>query len=421
MDSVELPDDESKESSDDVNEKWRDIFGGLVQVPTRGKIQEFMEKKVFHTDQSLLKQKLFEVYIRDMTIPLIQLTLAAVLLLIVTTWPTDYYYFAGHPEIINAYFWWRIVGIVAIAGFLPALSYSNVIRRYIFPVLYVGVLLFVALTAYLFGNVAGRDLTEPWFYVVFVIPIITVFLSVRIIPRILATIGVPLVFWFAFLFDNFTENYWYYEFLGMIFNIVVSVVIISVLLGHIVYHLNRSNYFQSRELRNQQQRIQILADHDQLTGLYTRREFENRYRDEFERTKRYGSNLSVMMVDLDHFKEINDTYGHPMGDAVLETTGEVIQRKTRSSDVTGRYGGEEFCLVLPETPLEGAKKSAERLRESLAEETFKTKDGETFQVTCSIGIADYSPKYEDPEALLEEADDALYEAKETGRNQVIEA
>jgi diguanylate cyclase (GGDEF)-like protein len=409
------------EEEEDTPQEWFPVAGGMIELPTRYTIEKFSEEVVFHTDKSPLNQKLFEVYIRNKTIPLIQLALTAVLLLILVTWPTDYYYFQDQPELITAYFWWRIIGLGAISVFLPALTYSSFIRRYIFPILYTGVIGFVVLTAYIFGNVANRDLTEPWFYAVFVIPIITVFLSVRIIPRVLATLGVPAAFALAFLYDNFNEQYWYYDQMGMIVNIIGSVVLISVLLGHIVYHLNRSNYFQARELRRQQQHIQKLADEDQLTGLYTRREFENRYREEFERTQRYGSKLSVVMMDLDHFKEINDTYGHPVGDEVLETTGDLIEEKTRSSDVCGRYGGEEFALVLPETPLKGARITAERLRESLAEESFESEGGEEFNVTCSIGIAEYRPSVDDPEVLLEEADDALYEAKETGRNQVVEA
>lgn len=405
----------------DTPDRWFSILGGKIEIPTRYTIETFAREVVFHTDKSKLNQKLFEVYIRNKTIPLIQLALSAIFLLILVTWPTDYYYFQDYPQLIDAYFWWRIVGVVGSGIFLPVMTYSSFIRRHIFPILYITVMTFVLLTAYLFGNVANRDLTEPWFYVIFVIPIITVFLSVRIIPRILSTIGFPVGFGIAFLYDNFNEQYWYYEHMGMIVNIVGSIILISVLLGHIVYHLNRSNYFQARELRRQQQHIQKLADEDQLTGLYTRREFENRYREEFERTERYGTKLSVVMIDLDHFKEINDTYGHPVGDEVLETMGTLIDEKTRSSDVCGRYGGEEFALVLPETPLKGARITSERLRKVLAEQTFETEDGEEFTVTCSIGIAEYSPSFDDPEVLLEQADDALYEAKETGRNQVVEA
>ncbi len=409
------------EKDEDTPRKWFSILGGRLQLPTRPTIKSFSREVVFHTDKSKLNQKLFEVYIRNKTIPLIQLALSAILFLILVTWPTDYYYFQDYPKLIDAYFWWRIIGLAGISSFLPALTYSPFIRRRIFPILYSCVIGFVILTAYLFGNVANRDLTEPWFYVAFVIPIITVFLSVRIIPRVLATIGVPLGYALAFLYDNFNEQYWYYDHMGMIVNIIGSVVLISVLLGHIVYHLNRSNYFQARELRRQQQHIQKLADEDQLTGLYTRREFENRYREEFDRTQRYGTKLSIVMVDLDHFKEVNDTYGHPVGDKVLETTGDLIEEKTRSSDVAGRYGGEEFALVLPETPIKGARITAERLRESLAEETFEAETGEEFSVTCSIGISEYNPSIDDPEVLLGQADEALYEAKETGRNQVVEA
>lgn len=409
-------------NGDEQEHEWRDILNGWLKVPTLETLQTLIAEKVTHTNRSRLQESFFKIYIRETTIPLIQIALIVLAALILFTWPTDYYYFANHPEIIDAYFWFRTISILGISVFVPLMHYWDFMRENVFPVVYLGVLAVIALTGYLFGNVAHLDLRTPWFYAIFVLPILTVFLSVKIYPRIVATFAVPIVYAGAYLYDNFGDQYqyyWGYEYRGLILNITLSIVIISILLGHIVYHLNRSNFFQARELKDQRQRIQILADHDQLTGLYTRREFENRYRNEFDRCERYDSNLSVMMIDLDHFKEINDTYGHPIGDDVLETMGSLIQEQTRASDIAGRYGGEEFCLVLPETPEDGALKMAERLRESLANQTFNAPEGETFTVTCSIGIAEYESSINDPEELLGNADQALYEAKEGGRNQVI--
>ncbi len=194
---------------------------------------------------------------------------------------------------------------------------------------------------------------------------------------------------------------------------------ISVFLGHgIFYRLNRENYFNDRELETKRQKVEYLADHDQLTDLLDRRAFEEELEDELERAERYDKTLSLLMMDLDHFKKINDTYGHNSGDEVLRTFGQVVDNQTRQSDVGGRLGGEEFAVCLPETFKEQAVELAERIREQLAEHTFEA-DGETFTVTCSIGIAEWSPEYDSLEELLDRADEAMYEAKEQGRNRVI--
>lgn len=124
------------------------------------------------------------------------------------------------------------------------------------------------------------------------------------------------------------------------------------------------------------------------------------------------------MFDIDYFKEVNDNYGHTVGDQVLERIGEIVQRETRDVDLAGRYGGEEFCVVMPQTDLEGAERLAQRIREAIKSETFRG-NGETFTVTCSFGIASLEEIILDPEALLKAADDALYEAKNSGRNCVV--
>ncbi|MFB6345575.1 MAG: GGDEF domain-containing protein [bacterium] len=413
--------------------EWTTLANGLISVPTADTIKRLISEKVTHTDKSRLEKSFFSIYIREITIPLIQIALIVVAFLVLLTWPTDYYYFSHDSKIIDAYFWWRTISLIGIATFLPLLEFSEYLRRNVFPVLFVAVLADIVLTGYLFGNIAELNLTKPWFYVIFVLPIITVFLSVKIVPRIIATFLVPIAYAGAYFFDNLEAlvflnqgyelrpYYMGYEYIGLIANITVSIVIISILLGHIVYHLNRSNFFQARALKKQQQKIQKLADQDQLTGLYTRREFENRFRKEYERCERYDSKISVMMIDLDHFKDVNDTYGHPVGDEVLQTMGSLIEEQTRMSDIAGRYGGEEFCLVLPETSKENTKAIAERLREALSDVEFQGPEGETFTVTCSIGIAEYEETHGDPEELLGNADQALYEAKEAGRDRVVVA
>jgi diguanylate cyclase (GGDEF)-like protein len=186
--------------------------------------------------------------------------------------------------------------------------------------------------------------------------------------------------------------------------------------------MNRTNFFQSRELKKKKARIEELAMFDQLTGLYERHELDKRLKEEYDRARRQEESFSVQMIDLDNFKEINDTYGHDVGDEVLETMGtileDVVENKLRSSDVAGRYGGEEFCIMLPTADQGGAVSVAERVREDLRDTRFDSDDGETFQVTCSIGVAELTPDVHDPEQLVRRADQALYEAKESGRDQV---
>jgi diguanylate cyclase (GGDEF)-like protein len=160
------------------------------------------------------------------------------------------------------------------------------------------------------------------------------------------------------------------------------------------------------------------ATTDALTGLHTRRSLMEEFLKEFARAQRYGSPLSVLMLDLDHFKNVNDSYGHMVGDNVLSKAGQIIRESLRFTDIAGRYGGEEFCIFMPETDLEGAHIFAERLRQQLSSETYKSDDGHIFSVTCSIGVAQLSDAYEDPIEYLSAVDRALYQAKGEGRDRV---
>jgi len=164
-------------------------------------------------------------------------------------------------------------------------------------------------------------------------------------------------------------------------------------------------------------RLYEMAVTDGLTKLFIRRHFMQRMEDEFRRAKRYGHEMSVLMMDLDHFKKLNDTYGHQVGDIVLVETAKVFRRVTRATDICGRYGGEEFCILLPETSTLGAMTIAERLRREVGNHWIKFKKF-NISITISIGIATFPRDARDPQELIRKADLALYRSKEEGRNRV---
>ncbi|HSA33634.1 MAG TPA: GGDEF domain-containing protein [bacterium] len=156
---------------------------------------------------------------------------------------------------------------------------------------------------------------------------------------------------------------------------------------------------------------------DGLTGLYNKKNLLETLDNEFQRCKRYSRQLSLMMMDLDHFKNINDTYGHLVGDRVLVMVAEVLKNYFRTADFIARFGGEEFCVILPETPMSSAHLTAERIR--MAVSNIKLDDnGREVTVTISIGIAAFDPAMEKPDDLVALADKLLYKAKENGRNRV---
>ncbi len=168
-------------------------------------------------------------------------------------------------------------------------------------------------------------------------------------------------------------------------------------------------------------RLYELASTDELTGLYVRRLILQRLRQEVRRYRRYGRPISVALLDLDHFKAVNDTHGHPAGDEVLRTIGEILEDRTRRElDIPGRYGGEEFLLIMPETSEEGAVVACERLRRAVEAEPVYYGE-EEIRITVSIGVAGRDEGDESPMSLLRRADQALYEAKRRGRNRIVTA
>ncbi|MDI6715357.1 MAG: diguanylate cyclase [Actinomycetota bacterium] len=155
---------------------------------------------------------------------------------------------------------------------------------------------------------------------------------------------------------------------------------------------------------------------DGLTGLANHKSFNERLAIEFNRAKRYGSELSLMMIDADRFKEINDSYGHITGDAVLKALAAILKGNIRQSDLAARYGGDEFALILPETNAEQAFKVGEKLRRKVEASPIQFSDN-TIQLTLSIGVSSFSSEMNEPLDLIKKADEALYMAKEAGRNR----
>ena len=160
-----------------------------------------------------------------------------------------------------------------------------------------------------------------------------------------------------------------------------------------------------------------MATKDFLTGVANRRHFFSLAEIEFERSIRYGHPISAMMLDIDHFKMVNDTYGHSAGDMVLQGVAHCCKQVLRKCDLVGRYGGEEFSMLLPETPLSAAYEAGERLRGEISARAYETPQGKV-QVTASIGVSTLSPYILSVSTLLDRADKALYNAKANGRNQV---
>ncbi len=165
-------------------------------------------------------------------------------------------------------------------------------------------------------------------------------------------------------------------------------------------------------------RLRHLASTDPLTGIANRRHFMEQGRAEFSRSTRYGYSLAVMMLDVDHFKRINDTYGHDVGDQALKALTDTVGHALRGSDLLGRLGGEEFALLLPSTPLAGAHILAERIRGEVERMRLDTSSGE-LSFTISIGVCEFAEE-EGFDVLLNRADRALYTAKHGGRNRVVE-
>jgi len=177
----------------------------------------------------------------------------------------------------------------------------------------------------------------------------------------------------------------------------------------------------SEALKGANQDLKRMANTDVLTGLANRRRFMEVLEAEIDRAERYERPLSLVLVDLDHFKEVNDTHGHAGGDEVLRAVADVLAEVCRDVDLAARVGGEEFAILLPETDAHGAERVAERARGRIAEDHHRAPSGAGFRITASAGVASLGREVTSGEGLLQAADDALYRAKGEGRNRVVAA
>jgi diguanylate cyclase (GGDEF)-like protein len=181
------------------------------------------------------------------------------------------------------------------------------------------------------------------------------------------------------------------------------------LIGSLADHLSVA--IENAELHQERERQAVI---DGLTGVANRRSFNEMLAREYERARRYDHPLSLVMIDLDHLKKINDTYGHQAGDEAIRAIGTVLRQSSRSVDLPARYGGEEFCVLLPNTEIDMAEQLAERLRRLINEVEIP----QVGFISASIGVATFPQHADDPDLLLKRADEALYVAKQAGRNQV---
>ncbi|MDH4284765.1 MAG: diguanylate cyclase [Gallionellaceae bacterium] len=173
-----------------------------------------------------------------------------------------------------------------------------------------------------------------------------------------------------------------------------------------------------RRIERDEQMLHDLASHDGLTGLYNHRTFYSLLEDEVARAGRYNHPLSLLMLDIDHFKRVNDTYGHVAGDCILSGLAQLLQQAVRHEDKVCRYGGEEIAVILPVTDLQTAVLMAERLRMTVEEYAFKSDSSQEISITVSVGVASLTEQTATAAELVNEADAALYSAKERGRNHV---
>ncbi|MFT5521145.1 MAG: diguanylate cyclase (GGDEF)-like protein [Enterobacterales bacterium] len=200
------------------------------------------------------------------------------------------------------------------------------------------------------------------------------------------------------------------EILNIAYLVILAAFIISLLIAKKVYTI-------SNNLEKIHAKLYRQAHTDFLTDAYNRRYFIELAEREISRSRRYSHILSLLMIDIDYFKKINDKYGHLTGDEVLISLVKIIKENMRNNDILARFGGEEFIMLLPDTDLNGSIVFTERLQKKLSLLEFKSLEGESFSITVSIGISQFESKI-DMDAWLNQADEAMYQAKDSGRDQI---
>lgn len=368
-------------------------------------------------NKSAHSQRLFLTHLKNLSIPLITIVGTVAVLIPAISSPIDVLVLDN--ESLWILWRWKLLFVALFALVVTLCQQNRLVIRYLNEFLAGFFVLLMFGTGFLLG--AMPDPNKEIIYITLLFPLVTIIFPLDFRNRIFTIFGsfavIPGLIFHVNIQDPLIIAY---------FPSLATSALVSLALGHAAfYRLNRITFFQSREIKRQRDEMAHLAQYDQLTGILNRREFLNRLEREWDRAARYEHFFSLVVFDLDHFKEVNDRYGHSAGDTVLKYFGELLDTQSkkkqsiRRSDIPGRYGGEEFCLILPECPLGNAEDVANRIRKNLNNKTFKSPDDQEFRVTCSAGVTEYSAEITSAEELFQEADHAMMRAKESGRDRVV--
>lgn len=380
----------------------------MEETPTSSlpRPKRFLERLLVEADEPSDGPLAFRRYASRTTVRLVQGLAFLGCGLSVLFWPMDFLVFASDSHRLHVAFAWRT--IIALSTLLigllgPSLRKGGGASTIVLTTFFFGLVSVTFLTASRMGGP-----TTPWFYTVFAVPLFTTMMLVPLHERLLLVYGgivTALGTYFAaeprYLADPHLT-----AFLGVLAG--VSVLFVGV--GHMLYAVIRTTFEQRQELRR-------LSRTDPLTGLANHAHLRSIATHEIARARRSGEGVALLMIDVDHFKSINDAFGHAVGDAVLKELARLFVSTVREVDAVGRVGGEEFAIVLPSTKLATAVEVAERLRQAV-EGTASFARHAPARCTVSIGCAQLGPSDDDLDGLLKRADQALYDAKQGGRNRV---
>ncbi len=369
--------------------------------PTR-----YLERLLVDPDELPDGPQAFTAYAQRTTVRLICALAVFGCGLSVLFWPMDFVVFASDALRLRTAFGWRLAILISTTALL-LLSRSLLAGRWR-PRLTI-TLFFYAATSFTFATASQMGgPTTPWLYVLYALPLFTTMMLVRLLERIVIVYGglaVALATYFAIHPEHSRDT-----FLPAFLGVLAGVSMLFVGVGHMLYAVIRTAFEQRQELRR-------LSRTDPLTAVANHGHLRAIANHEIARARRAGTPLSLLMIDVDHFKPVNDAFGHAVGDAVLTELAALLVRVVREIDHVGRMGGEEFAIVLPNTPLATAVEVAERVRHSV-EGTASFATHAPVRCTVSVGCAELVPD-DDTDALLRRADRALYDAKQQGRNRVV--
>jgi len=231
------------------------------------------------------------------------------------------------------------------------------------------------------------------------------FLSILILFFLFGYIGYNIVYW-----DRY-DNYFDLILPAVFFFSAIFVLLVGTLTLQTATDLNQISVLRHDNII------------DPLMGIYNRRHFDLKLAEEIERAQRYNFQISMLLLDIDHFKDINDTYGHYIGDLVLKSLGHLLLKNVRETDIVARYGGEEIAVIAPHTSVPAAVDLAERLRQVVETSAIvpadEYEDRQAVTISVSIGVAGLDRQIIDKQSLIERTDEALYKAKQKGRNRVV--